>query len=231
MNNVVWFTGFNSEYYTSVFSTVIDSWSVLPGNIHFYVDENIDELKNDNRVIYSHIDYTNQPIDFNKLEFKFWKKSRSIVTGIKDAITKNYDYAIWLDADVEVLKEPLLKNLLPRTDELLSANSKIPDNGTALDTGFVAFNLKNESLRVFLNEYESFWKNGKIELLKNYTFRYDAPALEKILQDNKINWKNLWYGTITHHKKEGKHYCGFQDSELEEYFYHYWGKFKRKIVT
>ena len=56
----------------------------------------------------------------------------------------------------------------------------------------------------------------------------DTLVLEEIIKKNNYLWKNLWYGYI---KNSRKHYCGFEDSELEEYFLHYWGKFKREIIT
>ena len=65
------------------------------------------------------------------------------------------------------------------------------------------------------------------EEFDNLTFRYDTLVLEEIIKNNNYPWKNLWYGYI---KTSRKHYCGFEDSELENYFIHYWGKFKREIL-
>jgi hypothetical protein len=224
---IVWFTGLNNEYYNNVFSNVITTWDKLPGDVIFYVDDAIKDLEKDPRAIFSTVDYSNPPDRFTPSEYKFWKKSRSIITGIKDAVNNNYDFAIWLDADVEILTTFKETNILPNESQLLSANSKIPNKNTALDTGFVAFNLKNINLNKFLYEYQNFWSNGQIQLLAEYTLRYDAPALEKILKDNNIGWKNLWYGFMKNSKRG---YCGFEDSELENYFLHYFGKYKRKLI-
>ena len=73
-------------------------------------------------------------------------------------------------------------------------------------------------------QYENFWETIEFDSL---TFRYDTLVLEEIIKKNNYPWKNLWYGFI---KNSRKHYCGFEDSELENYFLHYWGKFKREII-
>lgn len=224
MNKIAWFTGISNSYYNQTFSKVFDTWNLIKEDVYFFSDDTIIALEYDTRNILSPI-LEPSPKKLKDLEIKFWKKSRSTINGLKK-LSANYDIAIWLDADVKILKCPVLDTLLPAANQLLSANSKIPDKGTSMDTGFVAFNLRHKDFQSFLFEYENFWNTEKLE---NLPFRYDAPVVENILESNNYDWKNLWYGTITHHKKEGKHYCGFQDSDLEKYFYHYWGKFKRKI--
>jgi len=223
MERILWFTGLNLDYYEKVFSRVIDTWSLLPGDVKIYSDNQIECLKTDQRVCITNSIYKN-PKKLNNLEFKFFKKSRSILNGIKENYGK-YDYCIWLDADVKVIQSPSLSNLLPGTLEIISANSKIPDNNTAIDTGFLSINMNHPCLLKWIAEYENFWDS---EDLDNLTFRYDTLVLEEIIKKNNYLWKNLWYGTI---KNSRKHYCGFEDSELENYFLHYWGKFKKEIIT
>ena len=219
---IIWFTGLNLEYYNTVYSQVIDSWSLLPGDIKIYSDDMIDVLSNDSRFCISNIDY-NISKKLNHMEFKFFKKSRSIIKGVKESIGK-YDFCIWLDADVKVIRTPDLLNLLPTDLEIISANSKIPDNNTAIDTGFLAINLNHPNINDWIFQYENFWETIEFDSL---TFRYDTLVLEEIIKKNNYPWKNLWYGFI---KYSRKHYCGFEDSELENYFLHYWGKFKREII-
>jgi hypothetical protein len=43
-----------------------------------------------------------------------------------------------------------------------------------------------------------------------------------VLFNTPFNWKNLWDGDIT--KGKGKFYCGFDNSPLEKFFFHHWGK-------
>ncbi len=221
-HKILWFTGINSNYYTQVFSQVIETWNLLPGDIKIYSDDFIENLKNDKRMTVVNDDYKIIK-KMNELEFKFFKKSRTIIKGIKEA-RENYDYCIWLDADVKVLQSPNLENLLPKKSEIISANSKIPDNNTAIDTGFVAINLNCKYLNHWIAEYENFWFTEEFDTL---TFRYDTLVLEEVIRKKNYSWKNLWYGYI---KNSRKHYCGFEDSELENYFSHYWGKFKREII-
>jgi hypothetical protein len=219
---IIWYTGLNAEYYENVFSQVIDSWAHLPGDVKIYSDDKIESLVNDKRLCTVQLDFTSDK-NFKDLEYKFFKKSRSILHGIRENVGK-YDYAIWLDADVKIIQPPNLTNLLPNNFEIVSANSKIPDNNTALDTGFLAINLNHPNLNNWVVEYENFWNTDEFD---NLTFRYDTLVLEEIIKNNNYPWKNLWYGYI---KTSRKHYCGFEDSELENYFIHYWGKFKREIL-
>jgi hypothetical protein len=222
MKNVVWFTGLNSYYYDHVFSKVCDSWELLPGDVRIYSDDKIDFFKNDKRYCEVNLDFTSSKI-FEDLEFKFFKKSRSILHGIRENIGK-YDYAIWLDADVKIIEAPILTNLLPDDSQIISANSKIPENNTAIDTGFLAINLNHPCLNTWILEYENFWNTEEFD---NLTLRYDTLVLEEIIKKNNYQWKNLWYGFMKNSKRG---YCGFEDSELENYFHHFWGKYKRKLI-
>jgi hypothetical protein len=86
-----------------------------------------------------------------------------------------------------------------------------------LDTGFIAFNLKHTQFKNFLNQYENFYKSKDIlEIVR----KYDTYVLDKIIEKNNFKYLNLWNGEHT----SGKRYCGFEDSKLENFFYHYWGK-------
>ena len=89
MKKIIWYTGLNFDYYERVFSQVIDSWSLLPGDVRIYSDDIIENLKNDTRLIVSQNDYTISK-KLNHMEFKFFKKSRSIVNGIKENIGNGY---------------------------------------------------------------------------------------------------------------------------------------------
>lgn len=207
--NLLWVTSYNSQYYDATTVNIIDTWKKLPGDIKF-INDDID--KN------NFLDCNFKKNNLSKIEVKFWKKSRSILNFLYSH--KDYDFIVWLDADVEILQTPEVINILPESHQLLSANKKIPQNGTSLDTGFIAFNMKYKRLNEFLKIYETFWLTDNFEKLP---FRYDAPALEYILKKNVFEWKNLWSEKIT----KGKSFCGFEDSELEKYFYHYWGKKKK----
>jgi hypothetical protein len=219
---ILWVTGFDKEYYQSIFSKVISSWKLIPGDTKFFIDEKINELENDSRVNIINLDMNNCPKTLNGPEIKFWKKSRSILAAINSS-KLNYDYCIWLDADVEILSVPKTESLLPNNLQIISANSKVVKNGTSMDTGFVAINLKHQKLEEWILLYKKFWNSKKLDRLP---YRYDTCVLEKIIEENKYQWKNLWYGTIT----KGRRFCGFEDSDLEKYFMHYWGKGQKKIL-
>lgn len=218
VHKIIWVTAFSQQYHDTVFSKVIDSWDLLPGNVEFLIDDPL--VKINSKYSMDIVNLGELPSkNFSVAEIKFWKKSRSIVHAI-EKYKENYDICIWLDADVQVLENPDLTLLLPNEDELLSANRKIPKNNTAIDTGYVAFNLKHQKINQFLGLYKNFWNTNEIN---NLPYRYDTCVLEQVLFTAPFNWKNLWNGDIT----KGKYYCGFEDSKLEKYFYHYWGK-KRK---
>jgi hypothetical protein len=214
-NKIIWFTAFSQEYYNNVFSKVSNSWDLLPGDIEFLIDDPSIKITSQHNL--DIIDLGDRLTGhFNNAEIKFWKKSRSIVHAL-EKYKEMYDFCIWLDADVQVLESPNMDLLLPSQNEILSANRKIPKDGTALDTGFVAFNLKHQKIDQLLNLYKNFWYADKINRLP---FRYDACVLEHLLLTTPIKWKNLWSGDIT----KGKAYCGFEDSCLDNFFFHHWGK-------
>lgn len=220
---IFWATGFGNEYYQEIFKKVKTSWDLLPGTVVFYVDDQIDELADDPRVQLTNLNLDNCPSSLEGLEIKFWKKSRSIISAITDAKKLGYDYCIWLDADVNVLHAPTLDTLLPNSSELISANSKLikrkekGSKGTSMDTGFVAFNLNHPGIDKCLKQYTKFWNS---EELNELPYRYDTCVLERILEKNNFGWKNLWHGSIT----KGRSFCGFEDSDLDLYFFHYWGR-------
>jgi len=230
MIKVSWNTGFNEEYHKHFFSKVKHTWDLLPGDCNFFVEKEILSLIDDQRIVNTRLDLTTCPSFLSGIEVKFWRKSRSIVSAIKKS-KKHYDYCIWLDADVQVKRIPKIEELIPGEDELLSVNNKkiikldetlnkwenpyLKDLG--LDTGFVAFNLKHPELDNFLEQYESFWNSEEI---LQFVRRYDTYVLDRILNKNNFKYLNLWNGNHT----SGKKYCGFEDSNLEKYFYHFWGK-------
>lgn len=229
MSNISWNTGFNREYYNLFFSKIVPTWDLLPGDVNFYIDDEITSLKNDPRKIDSNLNMLDCPSILSGIEVKFWKKSRSIISAIKRT-KENYDYCIWLDADVKILKTPNIEELVPRVDELISVNNKIVEfdrsidkwknpylKDLGLDTGFLAINLKHPQLENFLDQYEMFWKTDEI---KEFVRKYDTYVLDRIITKNNFKYLNLWNKKYT----GGKHYCGFEDSNLEKYFYHYWGK-------
>lgn len=218
---VVWVTGFSLCYFNDVFSKIYHTWNNLPGDIKFYLDEKINHF-NDQRS--SVVPIVETPPSYLKgNEIKFWKKGKSFIHSVKES-KDIYDYLIWLDADVEILKSPDISSLLPAIDEAISANSKIPKNGTSIDTGFVAVNLKYSRLEEWINEYEASWNKT---LLDSFYLKYDTYVIEHVLKSGNHQWKNLWSGQISKGKKR---YCGFEDSDLEMYFQHHWGKKQKEML-
>lgn len=213
---ILWTSGTSQSYFENVSGYTLDSWKYLEGDKVIYLDTPFSIPTVPTKI--THFAKWKYPDGLNKSEFKFWKKSRSIVSSLENARSL-YDYVIWVDGDVEVLQKPNLDIILPSKQELLSAVQKRGKHGTGLDTGFVAFNLRHKNFRDMLFEYTNYWLSDKLDEL---SFRYDAPVLEKIIE--KYNWKNL------HNPGElsGKSHCGFEGSLLEPYFMHYWGK-KQKI--
>jgi hypothetical protein len=236
MLKISWNTGFNNEYYNAIFNKVKHTWDLLPGDVNFYVDDLVPSLKGDCRVIESNINLNECPSILSGNEIKFWKKSRSILSAIKQTM-ETYDFCIWLDADVRVIKAPIVEKLIPNVDEIISVNNKIVQYDKSinkwenpylvdlgLDTGFIAFNLKHAQFKNFLNQYENFYRSKDIlEIVR----KYDTYVLDKILEKNNFKYLNLWNGQHT----SGKSYCGFEDSNLEKFFYHYWGKKQKSNIT
>lgn len=217
---ILWATGFDRVYYDWIFSKVRSTWESLPGDVKFYVDDNIPELKNDSRATPSRIDLTTCPPVLIRKETKFWKKAQCIIRAVHDAREKKYDYVIWLDADVTVTAPPRLDTLLPGPDDIVSVNHKIVIPGSkidlGLDTGFVAVNLNHPRLMEWLDQYTMIWQTNDLLTLKR---KYDTYTLDHIINKYGYQWKNLWHGENT----RGKRYCGFENSDLELYFYHHWG--------
>jgi hypothetical protein len=237
MTNTCWATGFDESYYKIIFNHVMPTWDLLPGDKKFYLDRPIACLHNDSRAVRSTTDLATCPDFLSGKETKFWRKSRSIVQALRES-QKQYDYCIWLDADVRVLKSPIDADLLPGDDEVFSVNNKIIDNPPSrderlknnylvdlgIDTGFLAFNLRHPRLDELIDIYENFWQTSA---MKNMIRKYDTYALMDIVQEHNFAYRNLWRGINT----AGKNYCGFEDSNLEQYFYHYWGKKNKGTIN
>jgi hypothetical protein len=220
---VLWATGFNQIYYNWIFFKVSETWAQLPGDVRFYIDDDILELKNNPCAVPSGIDPTTCPSCLTTKESKFWKKAQCIIRAVHDARAQNYDYVIWLDADVTVTAPPQLDTLLPGKDHIVSVNHKIvPVTSQSkidlgLDTGFVAVNVKHPRLLEWLYHYTTIWNTDEMLTLKH---KYDTYTLDRIINNYKYPWKNLWHGENT----RGKRYCGFENSDLELYFFHHCGK-------
>lgn len=217
---ILYASGTSRSYFSTISGYTLPSWKYLTGDKVLYLDE---EFKipafNTKTMIF---EKWKQPTLYSTSEHKFYRKSRCIVQALEDG--KKYDYVIWIDGDVEVIKQPKLIDILPDNDELVSAVQKPGKDGTGLDSGFVAFNMKHKSLDIFLSEYTSFWLDD--ERLEALPYRFDAPVLEEILK--KYKWKNLLNNDYNRDDPYAKHHCGFDGSELEKYFLHYWGK-KQKV--
>jgi hypothetical protein len=219
---VLWATGFDRIYYNWIFSKVSPTWAQLPGDMRFYIDNHISELENDPRAVPSGIDLATCPPCLTRKESKFWKKAQCIIRAVHDARAEKYNYVIWLDADVTVTAPPRIGTLLPRARNIISVNHKIvPVNSESpidlgLDTGFLAVNLRHPRLAEWLDQYTTIWNTDE---MMSMTRKYDTYTLDRVLNKYGYQWKNLWYGENTH----GKRYCGFEDSDLEYYFFHHWG--------
>jgi hypothetical protein len=230
MSNIVWVTGFNAKYYQLVFRKVMDTWQLLPGDQIFYADGIIDELGSDPRTRFFPIDPDTCPDFLTSNEAKFWRKSRSIVQALREN-SKSYDYCIWLDADVRVLRCSDIEHILPRHEDIFSVNHKVVKNPAThdqrlldpylvdlgIDTGFLAFNLHHPRLPELVDLYEDFWHT---DIMAAMIRKYDTYALMHLVEQHDFPYRNLWRGTHT----AGKHYCGFEDSALQDMFYHYWGQ-------
>jgi hypothetical protein len=190
--------------------------------MRFYIDDTIPELVNNPRAAWSNIDPASCPPGVTRKESKFWKKAQCIIRAVRDARKQNYDYVIWLDADVTVTAPPQLNTLLPGEDHIVSVNHKMVlvtsesriDLG--LDTGFLAVNLRHPRLAEWLDQYTTIWNTDEMMTM---TRKYDTYTLDRVLNKYGYQWKNLWHGENT----RGKRYCGFENSDLELYFFHHWG--------
>jgi len=230
MNKILWATGFDESYYRLVFKHVQPSWHLIPGDQKFYLDQPILALATDSRATQSIMNTGVCPEFLSGKETKFWRKSRSIVQAVRESL-EQYDYCVWIDADVKILKSPAGADILPGENELFSVNNKLINNpptreqkiqniylvDLGIDTGFLAFNLKHPRIRELMDIYENYWHTPAMQRMIR---KYDTYALMDIVETHGFSYRNLWRGVNT----AGKHYCGFEDSELEQYFYHYWGK-------
>jgi hypothetical protein len=220
---ILWATGFDRKYHDWIFCQVNHTWTQLPGDVRFYVDDEIPELAADPRAVPSGIDPATCPTNLTRKESKFWKKAQCIIQAVHDARAHKYDYVIWLDADVTVIKPPQLDTLLPGPDDIVSVNHKIvpvtPEShiDLGLDTGFVAVNVNHPRLTEWLDQYTTIWHTDEMLTMKH---KYETYTLDRIINKYGYQWKNLWHGENT----RGKRYCGFENSDLELYFFHHWGR-------
>lgn len=219
-DKLCWFTSFNKKYYDYVGNISLPTWKYLEGDKFFLYEGNINEIP----AYATRIDIDQNLKQFrpslqkdielkSKKAFKFFKKAFSIWHGLKEFSNK-YDYVIWLDTDAIIQKPINLENLLPEEDELFST---IIRGVHGCDSGFIAFNTNHLNFSSFVNEYISYYTEGKIWSMHN---PWDAYILEDFSKREKI--KNLYVG------KQDDASCGFQDTLLWEYVNHYWGK-KGKI--
>ena len=226
---ILWATGFNRIYYDWIFSKVKLNWKSLPGDVKFYIDDNIPELEYDPRAVPSGIDPATCPLILTRKESKFWKKAQCIIRAVHDAREQKYDYVIWLDADITVTSPPRLDTLLPGPDDIISVNHKtVPVTSESridlgMDTGFLAVNVNHSRLAEWLDQYTAIWNTDEMLTFKH---KYDTYTLDRVLNKYGYQWKNLWTGTNTH----GKRYCGFEDSDLEYYFLHHWGNRNKENI-
>lgn len=219
-----WCTSFDRKYYQLIFQHVIDGWSLLPGTQTFYADNYIAELIDDARVQTGRVDFSMVPDQLTSKELKFWQKALCIACAVKDSLEQDFDYCIWLDADVQITRQPLMKSLLPRCYEILSVINKTSHNGfLGLDTGFMAINLRHKKLDQWLELYENIWMQPELQDMER---KYDTNTLDYVLKTLALKYRNLWSGT---HGK-GKSYCGFEHTNLDRFFIHYWGKKHKSLL-
>lgn len=237
MSSTAWVTGFDSIYYNYVFRFALPSWQCLPGDQYFYVDQIINDLRDDARVVTADWDRTLCPDYLSGKEVKFWLKSRSQVQALRHTLGK-YHYCVWLDADVRVLKDPRDADIWPGPTDLFSVNEKTIKDAPSredklknpklvdlgIDTGFVAWNLHHPQIEKFIEDYAAFWDN---DIMPTMLRKYDTYALKHIVVTENYAYRNLWHGVCT----KGKHYCGFEDSDLEQYFYHHWGQRNKRNIN
>jgi len=217
---ILYASGTSRSYFSTISGYTLPSWRYLVGDKVIYLDEEFSIPSINTKTMI--FEKWKEPSLFSVAEKKFYRKSRCIVQALEDG--KKYDYVIWLDGDVEVIKQPNLDELLPKGNQIVSAVQKPGKDGTGLDSGFVAINMKHKDLGVSLSEYTSFWINK--ERLRALPYRFDAPVLEDILK--KYEWLNLVDDDYDADDPLRKHHCGFDYTRLNKYFLHYWGKKLKK---
>jgi hypothetical protein len=214
--DILWVTGFSESYYNAVGKITLGTWNFLTNDHIFFSESRIshkgtiyigEEMKN------YHPDLQNKIFNESKKTYKFFKKAFCIWYALKNYQDK-YKSIIWLDTDVLVKKPFDVNEFLPNQDQIFST---IIHGQHGCDSGFVAFNTDYPDFDKFVDEYIDYYLSGRIYQMHN---PWDAYILEDF--SKRMPVKNLFSG------KPSKEDCGFQNTLLDPYLDHYWGK-KGKI--
>tara|TARA_E500000178_G_C17026477_1_gene758251 strand:+ start:1088 stop:1876 length:789 start_codon:yes stop_codon:yes gene_type:complete len=161
--------------------------------------------------------------DYRFNAIKFSHKPFAIYQSILD-ISSQFDYIIWIDADLRCKKKFTFDNIkpfLPSKDENLSILQRKHDHS---ECGFLGFNIQQPLTIKFINRVINIYSTGEIFSLEEW---HDSFVFDHVIQEFKkenIKIKNIsGRGFATDHP--------FIHSGLEEFFDHLKGPERKKKGT
>ena len=143
---------------------------------------------------------------------KFWRKGRCFLWAIRNSTTR---YVIWLDSDVKVLSPIDLSRFWPKDGDVVSL---ICGNLKQAESGFVIVDTHHPLFDQWTNEYEQCWYNGIVDTLHR---PWDNDVLWYVCK--KLPHRNLSKSVL-------KSPQGFEDTDLLDYMYHYYGKRQKDLI-
>jgi hypothetical protein len=168
------------------FQTVLNN--IMPSGRQFHISN---EWSDDKEEFFKrNSDSPNVPYRFHVCKF-----SHKVFTlsGVAEAV-QDFDYLIWLDADVithsHVMHDNLIE-LLPNDDQAVSLLQRT--DAPHSECSFVAYNLKNGGKEI-IKEMHEYYKTDKVLELAGWT---DCDVLDAVIKDKKV--KNLSEGIAGWH--------------------------------
>lgn len=220
--NLHFITSISQDYWNNTAKYCIPSWN-LPGKITVYIDQKegnvewFNEIPFERRLLHvPPLQLNSDDIDKNKVN-KFWGKACAQLHAVYNNI--DYDRIIWIDADVQQIKEvneELFSFRFKSPLALLNTNH-IPDSW---ETGLVIFNCQEEKIKVTMNRYKDAWHDD--DLLKSLWKPYDAEVLGHVAKSR--GYFNLCDSSCINAK-------AFEHSRFHPYFKHWINKTNKQLLS
>ena len=196
-------------------ASVYFALDVPPEEQAFY-DGNKDDAK----------DYRKQPVRFAHKVFAITKAAHAYMPedgGDHKAL--EFDYIVWLDADILVNKPVRLEDMqywMPGPEQICTYLGRKDWNTS--ETGFLAFNMKHEMAKPFIDAWSDLYVSGKIHEFPELTDAYAFDQVRKAFEEKTGNaeiCRNLTENV------PGRDV--FDLSALAEYMTHYKGPRKNEL--
>lgn len=219
----------DDEYFSIVGKNMIESFlKHTDFNLRIYA-ENLTSIIADNRITYYDWNvsckslwqqFKNKTTD--KKSIKFAKKGFSFLHALKTVKEK---YVVWIDADIQFLKDfniKILKQTIGKNLIGLFDHSYLNAGGYSAESGYVILNTQHPDYKQFVKLYEHYYtvESKPIEIDSWYDGQVCMLAASQF--KNVYNLSNLSYNKDTH---TPLNYCF-----LNEYIIHHKGRKTKRFI-